>query len=194
MTPEQIKEKLHQAEISVSAMQDENLKKIAFETILSQLLGAGDGSVQKIEHPKKKTKRTKSNSSRSHNAKLVPDKVSNIKLNVEQLKELKKFYDEKAPEGGESVVFTLAYFVHEKLGQKKFHSGDINLIYQHLVQSRPMTKPPALSLQQIKRAVGWLVVPSRKKGWLSEAGEGMYEISPQGILKMHYADDKVKKA
>ncbi|GEM_PF-4506855 len=192
-TGDDLRGKIRQAEDSVAGMQDENLKRIAFETVLASLLGnhkSGIGSASSQKKPARKNKG--GGKSGDNKLRQQQDKISTLKLNVEQLKELKKFYDEKAPAGTEEVVFTLAYFIHEKLEQTKFHAGDIHLIYQNLLPLKPTTKPPAMSLEEIKRAARWLVAPSRRKQWLNDAGDGLLEISPQGMLRVTY-ESKEKK-
>jgi hypothetical protein len=194
MTPDEIKEKIRQAEESVSEMQDESLRKVAFETILSQLLGSGSVSSSAKPSPaKKEIKKKRPTVQRSDKSKPVQDKVSTLELNMDQLKQLKEFYDDHAPDGTESVVFTLAYFIHENLSQKKFHAADIHVLYQNLLSLKPTTRPPAMSIDEIKRAVRWLVAPSRRKQWIKDAGDGLYEISPQGMLRMTYETKEAKK-
>lgn len=193
MNPKEIKEKIRQAEESVAGMQDESLKKIAFETILSQILGTPSSNAgSKPERAKEKTVK-KIKVKRIDNGKVPVEHISTIDLNVEQLKDLKQFYDLQKPDGQEQVVFAIAYFIHEKLGLKKFHHGDIHLIYQNLLPLKPITRPPALSLEEIKRAARWLVAPSRKRQWLKDLGSGMYEISSQGMLKMTYDANETKE-
>lgn len=194
MTPNEIKEKIRQAEESVSEMQDESLRKVAFETILSQLLGGGSSvSTPKSSPVKKEIKRKRPSIQRTDKVKVVQDKVSALELNMDQLKQLKEFYDTHAPDGTESVVFTLAYFLHENLSQKKFHAADIHVLYQNLLSLKPTTRPPAMSIDDIKRAIRWLVAPSRRKQWIKDAGDGLYEISPQGMLRMAYETKEAKK-
>lgn len=195
MNSEEIKDKVRRAEEGVSAMQDPALKKVAFATILSQLLGGSGSTVQSKSGSTKKKAPKKSFPKRADKVKQSPDQVSALELNVEQLKELKQFYDLQAPDGTESVVFTLAYFIHENLKQKRFCVADIHVVYQNLISLKPTTRPPAMSIDEIKRAVRWLVAPSRKKQWIKDSGAGMYEISPQGMLRMTYEvkDLKSKK-
>lgn len=192
-TGDDLRQKIRQAEESVSEMQDENLKRIAFETILASLLGnhkTGPTSAS----PHKKSLRSKKVGNRPSGKprSQQQDKVSTLKLNIEQLKELKSFYDKLAPAGTEEVVFALAYFVHEKLKQTKFHAADVHIVYQNLLPLKPSTRPPAMSLSEIKRAMRWLVVPSRRKQWLNDAGDGMFDISPQGMLRVTYEAEAVK--
>lgn len=195
LTPVQIKEKIQQAEESVSNMRDEVLKKVAFETVLAQLLGTTNGSSH--SHSKKWTKNSENKKrSSSRNPQKTPrteQKTSVIELNVEQLKGLKEFYDKYAPDGTEAAVFTLAYFIHENLKQRQFHIADLQTIYQNLLPLKPITKPLSMSPEEIKRAVGWLVAPSRKKQWLKDAGNGLYEISPQGLLHVTYEVKEAEK-
>lgn len=194
MTPDEIKEKIRQAEESVSEMRDESLRKVAFETILSQLLSSGFvSSSAKTSPAKKETKKKRPTVQGSDKSKPVQDKVSALELNMDQLKHLKEFYDDHAPDGTESVVFTLAYFIHENLSQKKFHAADIHVLYQNLLSLKPTTRPPAMSIDEIKRAVRWLVAPSRRKQWIKDVGDGLYEISPQGMLRMTYETKEAKK-
>ena len=194
MTPDEIKEKIRQAEESVSAMKDEVLRKVAFETILSQMLGGNSSSSQiKPKLVKKEVKNKRSSIQRTDKTKLSQDKTSTLELNIDQLRQLKQFYDTHAPDGTESVVFTLAYFIHENLSQNKFHAADIHKIYQNLLPLKPTTRPPAMSIEEIKRAVRWLVAPSRRKQWIKDIGDNMYEISPQGMLRMTYETKEAKK-
>lgn len=191
--PISIKEKIRQAEESVADMKDETLKKIAFETVLAQILSASSATPTSKNSNKKRDAKKKTSPKRSEKTKNVPEKVSSLDLNMEQLKQLKEFYDAQVPDGTESVVFTLAYFIHENLSQKQFHVADIHVIYQNLLPLKPNTRPPAMSISEIKRAVRWLVAPSRRKQWIKDVGEGMYEISPQGMLRMTYESKKAKK-
>ncbi len=188
-----IKEKIRQAEESVADMKDETLKKIAFETVLAQMLSAGVATSASKNSTKTRDGKKKASPKRSEKTKSVPEKVSSLDLNMEQLKQLKEFYDAQAPDGTESVVFTLAYFIHENLSLKHFHVADIHVIYQNLLPLKPNTRPPAMSIDEIKRAVRWLVAPSRKKQWIKDVGEGMYEVSPQGMLRMTYESKKAKE-
>lgn len=194
INPEEIKEKIRQAEASVSGMQDEGLKKIAFETVLASLLGSVHSAPTKNAPVKKDPKKNKRTSSKkSDKTKTLQEKISTVELNIEQLKQLKEFYDQHSPDGTESVVFTLAYFIHENLAQKQFHAADIHIVYQNLLSLKPVTRPPAMSIEEIKRAVRWLVAPSRKKQWIKDIGDGLYEISPQGMLRMTYETKDSKK-
>lgn len=189
-TPDELKDKIRQAEESVAGMQDEGLKRVAFETVLSSLLGqtntqSGTGSSKTSQNKGLKKKKKTATTKDSTRQKTV-DKASSLKLTVDQLKELKTFYDHKAPAGTEEVVFTLAAFVHENLKQEEFHPVDLHLLYQNLIPLKPTTKPPSMGIDEIKRAVRWLVAPSRKKKWLEDIGDGMYKISSQGLLRMTY--------
>lgn len=185
-TGDDLRQKIRQAEESVSEMQDENLKRVAFETVLASLLGNHKAGSTSASSQKKSVRPKKSGSRSNGKPRAQQDKVSTLKLNIEQLKELKSFYDEMAPAGTEEVVFALAYFVHEKLKQTKFHAADVHVVYQNLLPLKPSTKPPAMSIEEIKRAMRWLVAPSRRKQWLNDAGDGMFEISPQGMLRVTY--------
>ena len=190
---ESLKEKIQQAENSVAGMQDENLKRIAFETVLASLLGNHRPESSSATTQRKSVRKKRASGKTGEGKiRLQQDRTSTVKLNVGQLEELKKFYDDKAPAGTEEVVFTLAYFIHENLKQEKFHAGDIHRIYQNLLPLKPTTKPPAMSIEEIKRAVRWLVAPSRRKQWLNDAGDGMFEISPQGMLRVTYESREKK--
>lgn len=189
--PSQIKEKIRQAEESVADMQDETLKKVAFETVLSAILAGSHGSAPSTKKSvaRKPIKKRPATSRTANQSRQSQDRKTTLQLDPKQLKELKEFFDQHAPKGTEEVVFTLAYFVHEKLKLQKFHIGDIHYVYQNLLPLKPSTKPPAMAQDQIKRAVRWLIAPSRKKQWLKDIGDGMLEISSQGMLRMTY-DEK----
>lgn len=196
MTPEELKEKIQQAEESVSLMKDDGLKKIAFETMLSNLLSSISNTIpvgKNISSSKVAKKKRSGIKKPDTSRTAIVEKTSSISLDVKQLQELKSFYDLHAPEGTEAVVFNLAYFIHENLKQKQFHAVDIHLIYQNLLSLKPIKRPPAMSLEEVKRAVRWLVAPSRKKQWLKDTGAGQYEVSPQGMLRMTYENPSTKK-
>ena len=84
------------------------------------------------------------------------------------------------------MVFALVCFIYEVLKQKKFHAGDLLTVYQSLLTVKPTTKPPAMSINEIERAINWLVAPSRKKMWLRDMGDDTFEISSNGMLHMTY--------
>ncbi len=193
ITPDQIKAKIKEAEDCVSAMKDESLKKVAFETILSKLLSAGKvecgvpGNAGKVKH----TRSTKNGGRKTATVgQAGQERKSDVVLDVDQLKKLKDYFDAAAPDGTENVVFTIAYFVDQTLGKKKFHEGDVNAVYKSLLSIRPIKRPPAMTVDQMKRALTWLVAPSRKKMWLKLTADGMFEISPQGTLHMTYGEEK----
>lgn len=178
-----MKEKIDAAVAAVANIEDPELKKIAFQTVLSNLLGGGGG---------KQTRKTSLRSAGKKGASKAKVSVSNIippsslKLSPEQLQELKNFYDLYAPTGTEAAVFNLALFLREKIKRDDFTEKDIEYLYHRLMSVKPITKPPVMSLEDIRRALGWLVSPSRKKLWLQAKGSGSYEISPAGISYAQY--------
>lgn len=193
LSPEEMKDRIRVAEEAVSGMADENLKRVAFETILAHSFGTVGASSE----PKRSKANSGGNKKRSNQKPktarpIAEKKVASFELGVEQLKELKKFYDDQAPSGAEEVVFTLAVFIHDVLKKKIFHEADVYHVYSNLISLKPAQKPPALSEETLKRAMTWLVAPSRKKGWLKSV-EGGFEISPKGILHMTYKDEASKK-
>jgi hypothetical protein len=148
---------------------------------------------KKLSSQKKEGKKKRPTTNRTDKSATSIEKVSTLELNMEQLKQLKTFYDQYAPDGTEAVVFTLAYFIHDVLGQKKFHAADIHIVYQNLLPLKPTTRPPAMAIDEIKRALRWLVAPSRRKQWIKDVDGGLCEISPQGMLRMTYETKEAKK-
>jgi hypothetical protein len=192
-----IKDKIRDAEEAVSEMKDPELKRVAFQTVLASLLGAsiaGPAQHRQDELPSKKKTKAARATNAPHSHKAAADKASTIRLDVQQLKELKAFYDQCAPDGTENVVFTLARFLAEKVEVRLFHAVDLLLVYQNLLPLKPATKPPAMSMTEIVRACQWLTAPSRRKQWLSSLDNGMYEISPQGMIHANYDQKAVKTA
>ncbi|MDE2230340.1 MAG: hypothetical protein KGL11_15035 [Alphaproteobacteria bacterium] len=187
MNPDQIKEKIRLAEEAVADMKDSTLKRTAFETVLSKLLGDSDIGVSRAPSLRKREQRR--SAPKSTRPKPISEKTSSIKLDVGQLKALKEFYDCQVPEGTEGAVFALVAYLHEKLGTKKFHEADVLKLYQHLLPLKPVKKPPAMSASDIKRAMLWLVAPSRKKQWLERAENEMFQISSQGLLHISYGPE-----
>ncbi len=187
MNPDELKERIRLAEEAVAGMTDENLKRIAFETLLTHSLGGEQSSNTKKSSTRSSKK--KSGAARPKSAKPTTEKkVSSIELDVEQLKSLKSYYDDHAPSGTEESVFTLAFFIHEVLKQKVFHEADVFGLYTSLMPLKPTQKPPVLTLDTVKRAMTWLVAPSRRKQWLKFV-DGGYEISSHGIHHMTYKDE-----
>lgn len=183
-----MKEMIQASEQAVSGMQDESLKRAAFEAILSRLLSGdtpsptGPVRKQKKAASKRKPGTTNPGSGRVRAA----TRISSLELDAAQLKALKEFYDHYAPDGQEEAVFTLAYFAHDKLAMKQFQDVDLHRLYTTLLSLKPTTKPPSMSAEEVTRASRWLVAPSRKKQWLKSVGEGIFEVSPHGMLRMTY--------
>lgn len=187
LTDEELKKLIKQAEDAVSATQDENLKRIAFETILSKSLEmaggksfrtAGNASSRKATNKSTGGAKNKSTKVKKEN------KISKIGLDEATLKQLKSFYEEHKPNSQETTTFTLAYFISEKLNIQKFHEADIDYVYNCLLSLRPAHTPVAMSTEEIVRSMRWLVAKSRKKMWLKDDIEGLYSVSPQGKIYM----------
>lgn len=188
MDAEEIKAKIRVAEAAVAGMPDDALRKAAFETVLSKLLGGlqSEEGVRTSKAAKPTNSKKRASATKSGKSSQRQEPESTLELNVENLQALKVFYDEHAPDGTEESVFTLAQFIHEKLGLKKFHEGDLLRVYQNLLSLKPTTKPPAMAYPELKRAVSWLMAPSRKKQWLRNTSDGQLEITSQGMLHMSY--------
>jgi len=188
MEEKKIKEKIKLAELAVAEIQNQELKLKAFELVLSNLLQEGSGA-QKSQQIKSK-KHTSSQKRRS----VSPQKEirkSQLKFTEEQLKDLKKFYDQFKPTGRELSIFTLANFLNFIMKQEKFHEGDIEYCYQQLLNLRTTSRPPIMNTDSIKQTLSWLVAPSRRKQWLESDDEEMYKISPGGILKYKDLEDEM---
>ena len=176
-----IKEKIKLAETSVSALEDQTLKGKAFEVVLSALLQ--QSSTGKISSKSKDKVRSVRVKTKSVGKPQKETRQSQLKLNENQLGELKEFYDKYKPTGSELCVFILANFLRLHLKMEEFHEGDVKYCYDQLLTLRTTSRPPGLNLNQIKRALSWLVSPTRRKLWL-EVNNGVYKVSPNGILKL----------
>ena len=177
-----LKEKIKLAETSVSALEDRTLKEKAFGVVLSTLLQQSElakASTQVAEKPR--AGRIKGRSVRKPQKEL---RQSQLKLDENQLEEFKKFYDKFKPTGSELCVFIIANFMRVQFNKEEFHEGDVKYCYDQLLTLRTVTQPPALNLNHIKRALSWLVSPTRRKLWLEVNNDGIYEVSSRGILKL----------
>jgi len=191
-----IQEKIRVAEESVKGLSpDSALREKAFELVLKSLLQKTTYSGKKLPSAfagKKKVSRTKAKQ------KVSEKKESELKLDESELQKLKVFYNKFQPTGGERCVFVLANFLRLKLSKDGFHEGDVEYCYQKLLNLRTKNLPPMTSTQ-IKRNLNWLVAPSRKKQWLLVNSEGLYEMSPEGIITFNGMigeddkEDKLKK-
>jgi len=184
------KQQLIDAAETVSHIKDEALRRQAFEAFLNKILGSSSMNENTNKRPRsvsgRRANRTTSAIKRNSP---VEVKKSQIRLGVDQLRNLRAFYDQHTPQGQEEAVFTIAYFLHETLKLKRFHEDDINILYNNLLSAKPQTHPPAMDREKIKRALRWLVAPSRRRQWLTHE-DGMYEITPSGVLHMTYGSEK----
>lgn len=183
MDEKQIKEKIKLAETSVSALEDQSLKEKAFEVVLSTLLqqpGITKAPGQTIRKPA--AVRTKTISTKQPQRDV---QRSQLKFDENQLETLKAFYDKFKPTGSELCVFILANFLRLLLKMEEFHEGDLQYCYQQLLNLRPVTSPPPMNLNQIRRTLSWLVAPSRRKQWLEMNQEGVCKVSSPGIIKFN---------
>ncbi len=178
-----IKEKIDAATAAVVNITDPELKKIAFQTVLSNLL-AGTGEKQPKHSIKSGVRKKSSGKVKTDPSREIP--ASSLKLSPEQHQELKNFYDLYGPTSTETAVFNLALFLKEKLTKESFTEKDIEHLYHRLLSIKPLTKPPVMSIDDIRRALGWLISPSRKKLWLQTKEAGVYEISAAGISYAQY--------
>lgn len=182
MDEKQIKEKIKLAESSVSVLKDQSLKEKAFEIILSSLLhgttvsDTGRKSIRKVSAPRIKRQQGKE------------PKVTQLKFSETELEDLKKFYDKFIPSGSELCVFILANFLRVTLKKEEFHEGDVEYCYQQLLSLDTKSHPPAMNIDQIKRALSWLVAPTRKKLWLEVDEKSLYKVSPRGMMKFKDLD------
>jgi hypothetical protein len=185
MDREQYRQRINLAEEAVSDIKDQYLKRIAFKAIITQLLSGGTVSPTDTDGKHKKT----SVKVRAKGKKVASEiKKSDISLSVENLNDLKAFFEDSAPKGEEKVVFTLARFLVEKKERAEFNEADIFSVYSNLIPLKPSIQPPILNLEKIKRSLRWLSSPSRKKLWLESAGEGLFRISAQGQMYMLYGE------
>lgn len=186
MDEKQIKEKVKLAESSISELEDQSLKEKAFEVVLSNLLsgettsGPGKKGIKKVSILRIKRQQRKE------------PKVTQIKFSETELEDLKKFYNKFVPSGSELCVFVLANFLKATLKKEDFHEGDIEYCYQQLLSLDTKIHPPAMNIDQIKRALSWLVSPTRKKLWLEVDENGTYKVSPRGIMKFKDLDAEQK--
>jgi hypothetical protein len=178
MDPQKIKAAMAAATEAAAEIEDPELKKIAFQTVLSH--GLNEDAGKKVSGTRK-TPRVP----RKTSATVKMPKESNIRLTADQIRELRSFFDGRRPTSEDDTVFALAIFLTNTLHQEEFHKKDLLVLYQNLLSSRPEHRPAVLDLERIKRSVSWLVAPSRKKMWL-EKHEGNYRISAQGLIHVGY--------
>ena len=126
-----IKEKIKLAETSVSALEDQTLKGKAFEVVLSALLQ--QSSTGKISSKSKDKVRSVRVKTKSVGKPQKETRQSQLKLNENQLGELKEFYDKYKPTGSELCVFILANFLRLHLKMEEFHEGDVKYCYDQLL-------------------------------------------------------------
>lgn len=182
MDPNKIKEIMATATEAVAGIEDPELKKIAFQTVLSH--GLGEHSVGGSSKVKIKTKVRGVRKVVKASADKVKKK-SDIRLTADQIHQLKSFFDEKKPKSEEDTVFELALYLTNVMRQEEFHEQDLLALYHSLIPSRPEHKPVPLDLDRIKRSIGMLVAPSRKKMWFEKAGDN-YRLSAQGSIHANY--------
>lgn len=185
-----LKEKIKSAEQSIADLKDPALRIKAFEVVLSHLL-LQDREKIKPTRPSQLKKKKRLSAKARVSIPAEPRK-SQLKFNEEQLKELKNFYDKFAPSGREMCIFILVNFLRLQIKQEKFHEGDVEYCYQQLLNLRTAARPPAMDMLKIKQTLSWLVAPSRRKQWLEVDGEGIYKVSPNGILKFNDLEDEIQ--
>lgn len=181
MDENQIKEKIKIAESSISDLKDQTLREKAFEVVLSSLLQGIKSFKTTLGSGQKRSRKTS-----VVRAKRQPGRElqkTQLKFNESQLEELKQFYDKFSPSGSELCVFVLANFLRLCLKKGNFHGGDMEYCYQQLLSLNTTTRPLAMNSNQIRRALSWLVAPTRRKLWLELDGNGIYQVSSNGILK-----------
>jgi hypothetical protein len=175
----EIREKIKIAEDCVGDLQNDSLKQIAFKMVLSKILNFDNmDSNKKYDNSKAKSISPKIESSAGIE--------STIELDPELLKELKEYYEDKAPKGNENSVFIIASFIDEKIKKASFTDDDIYNVYIALLPLKPKPKLPLLNQKQIGQILRNLLASSRKKMWLKRNKKGQYEISSQGRFQLSY--------
>lgn len=123
-------------------------------------------------------------------SKSTPMKISgksDIKLNEEQVKELKNRFHELKPNNGYKVVLIISNFIREVLKRENFTETDINHLYMIAISLG--VKPPLI--RHMKQTIQNLVSHSQKVMWLEKEGDLLY-CSAGGII--FYTDMKQNKA
>lgn len=171
-----IKEKLEELEDQVSVIKDLELRKIAFERLLSSLTRERKKQVSQVSKSsslKQKKKLTK--------VKKVSNDIkqkSHINLTEEDITKIKEYFGGQEYKSGKNLIFKICNYIRTKLNIAEFTSGDVTKIYDYLISLRIKV----VALKHIHQAMLDLSSKSYKRMWLEYKGNGVFSVSRVGII------------